>query len=160
MAKRARGHDTDDDEPTSEQSRVLGALADGHNVFVTGPAGVGKSHLIERVRASARRPERTVLTGSTGVAAVNVGGSTLHTFAGVRDGRAPTAQLVRRVLADPAACARWRRCDLLIVDEISMVDAELFDRLDAVGRAVRGRSDVPFGGIQLCLCGDFLAGGG
>ena len=50
---------------------------------------------------------------------------------------------------------QWKRCKHLIIDEISMIDSELFDKVEAVARAVRN-SDTPFGGIQLIVCGDFL----
>lgn len=50
---------------------------------------------------------------------------------------------------------QWRNCQHLIIDEISMIDSELFDKIEAVARAVR-KCDAPFGGIQLIICGDFL----
>lgn len=60
--------------------------------------------------------------------AVNLGGATLHAFAGIRDGRGPVSRLVSRVRNDPAAMARWRACTLLIIDEVSMLDADLLFR--------------------------------
>ena len=62
----------------------------------------------------------------------------------------------QRVRASRGALARWRACSRLVVDEVSMLDARLFDALDAIARAVRNRPDAPFGGIQLVLCGDFF----
>jgi ATP-dependent DNA helicase PIF1 len=50
---------------------------------------------------------------------------------------------------------QWKNCQHLIIDEISMIDSELFDKIEAVARAVR-KSESPFGGIQLIVCGDFL----
>lgn len=50
---------------------------------------------------------------------------------------------------------QWKQCQHLIIDEISMIDSEFFDKIEAIARAVR-KSEAPFGGIQLIVCGDFL----
>lgn len=74
--------------------------------------------------------------------------------AGIGSGSAPLAQCVE--LASRPGCAQqWRRCKHLIIDEISMVDSIFFEKLEAVARAVR-KKEIPFGGIQLILSGDFL----
>ena len=93
----------------------------------------------------------------TGIAAVQIGGSTLHGFAGVRNGQGTTAQLLNHVARTPGATERWRRCRLLVIDEVSMLAADLMDALDDVARVVRNRPKEPFGGIQLLLVGDFLS---
>lgn len=141
---------------TMEQLRVLAALREGRNVFATGPAGVGKSYLIKRALECAPNPAATYVTATTGVAAINIGGATLHSFAGIRDGRGTLAKLLGRARGDPAASARWRTCRLLIIDEISMLDADLLERIDGVARAIRNRPHSPFGGVQLLLTGDLL----
>jgi ATP-dependent DNA helicase PIF1 len=71
----------------------------------------------------------------------------------VRASLLPNAQRVRR---SRAAVARWRACSRLVVDEVSMLDARLFEALDHIARALRGRAATSFGGIQLVLCGDFF----
>ena len=124
-----------------------------------GAAGTGKTHLLTRlVRALRRReglPGAVAVTASTGAAACLVGGVTLHSFAGVGLARASAAELAARVERSQGASARWRAARVLVVDEVSMVDAGLFDKLDAVARRVRG-DGAPFGGLQLVLCGDFF----
>ena len=138
---------------SQEQQRVLDAVKKGESVFFTGSAGTGKSWLLKRIIASLP-PDTTFPTASTGVAACHIGGKTLHSFAGIGNGTGDLETCIKQASMEPSA-SQWRRCQCLIIDEISMIDAELFDKLEAIARAVR-RSREPFGGIQLVLCGDFL----
>ncbi|XP_065265951.1 ATP-dependent DNA helicase PIF1 [Emys orbicularis] len=138
---------------SQEQSIVLSAVLSGKNVFFTGSAGTGKSYLLKKIVGSLP-PKSTYATASTGVAACHVGGTTLHAFAGIGSGKAPLDQCIE--LAQRTGVRQhWLSCQHLIIDEISMVEGKLFDKLEAVARAVRKRDD-PFGGIQLIICGDFL----
>jgi len=91
---------------------------------------------------------------STGVAAFQIGGTTLHSFAGIATGQAVISKCVELAKRKTVA-QQWRKCKHLIVDEISMVDGEYFKKLEAVARSVKG-NDRPFGGIQLIFTGDFL----
>lgn len=75
-------------------------------------------------------------------------------MSGIGSGSAPLSQCVELALR-PGRAQQWRRCKHLIIDEISMVDSTYFDKLEAVARAVR-KKEIPFGGIQLILSGDFL----
>ncbi|XP_060087615.1 ATP-dependent DNA helicase PIF1 [Heteronotia binoei] len=138
---------------TQEQSMVLNAVLRGKNVFFTGSAGTGKSYLLKKIMASLP-PNSTYATASTGVAACQIGGTTLHAFAGVGSGKAPLHQCIE--LAQRSGVRlQWLNCQHLIIDEISMVAGEFFDKLEAVARTVR-KCENPFGGIQLIICGDFL----
>ncbi|XP_033173077.1 ATP-dependent DNA helicase PIF1 [Drosophila mauritiana] len=138
---------------SEEQMEVLRACTSGKNVFFTGSAGTGKSFLLRRI-ISALPPDGTVATASTGVAACLIGGTTLHAFAGIGGGDA-TMQRCLELASRPANAQTWRKCKRLIIDEISMVDGQFFEKIEAVARHIR-RNDRPFGGIQLILCGDFL----
>lgn len=100
-------------------------------------------------------PQSTFITASTGAAACHIGGTTLHAFAGIGSGSAPLAQCVD-LASRPGRAQQWRHCKHLIIDEISMVESTYFDKLEAVARAVRKKENIPFGGIQLILSGDFL----
>ena len=73
---------------------------------------------------------------------------------GIGSGSAPLSQCVE-LASRPGRAQQWRRCKHLVIDEISMVDSTYFDKLEAVARAVR-KKEIPFGGIQLILSGDFL----
>ncbi|KAH8378360.1 hypothetical protein KR093_010948 [Drosophila rubida] len=138
---------------SGEQMEVLRACTAGKNVFFTGSAGTGKSFLLRKI-ISALPPDGTVATASTGVAACLIGGTTLHAFAGIGSGDAIMKRCLE--LASRSASAQtWRKCKRLIIDEISMVDGQFFEKIEAVARHIR-RNERPFGGIQLILCGDFL----
>lgn len=138
---------------TSEQNRVIETVKRGKSIFFTGSAGTGKSFLLKRI-IGALPPNHTFATASTGAAACHIGGTTLHSFAGIGSGNGSVNQCIE--LASRAKVSQqWKACRHLIIDEISMVDADLFEKLETVARTVR-KSDQPFGGIQLILCGDFL----
>jgi len=100
--------------------------------------------------------KRVYTTASTGVAGVAIGGTTLHSFAGVGLGDQPVEILIKKVKNNRFKSRSWQQADVLIVDEVSMLDAKFFDKLDKIGRAVRYQPKLPFGGIQLLLTGDFL----
>ncbi|XP_008834524.1 ATP-dependent DNA helicase PIF1 isoform X1 [Nannospalax galili] len=138
---------------SEEQAAVLRMALKGQSIFFTGSAGTGKSYLLKRILGSLP-PTGTVATASTGVAACHIGGTTLHAFAGIGSGQAPLAQCVA-LAQRPGVQQGWLNCQRLVIDEISMVEADLFDKLEAVARAVR-QQNKPFGGIQLIICGDFL----
>ena len=146
---------------SEEQKRVLKLVVDEQkSVFFTGSAGTGKSVLLREIIKSLRskwraQPDRVAVTASTGLAACNVGGVTVHSFAGIGLGKDDTPELVKKIKRNLKAKNRWLRTKILIVDEISMVDGELFDKLESIARSVRG-SGRPFGGIQLVITGDFF----
>ncbi|XP_051868090.1 ATP-dependent DNA helicase PIF1 [Pristis pectinata] len=138
---------------SKEQSHVLAMILKGKNIFFTGSAGTGKSFLLKRI-VGALPPKSTYTTASTGVAACHIGGTTLHAFAGIGSGKAPLQQCVE-LAQRSGILSHWLNCRHLIIDEISMIEGEFFDKLEAVARIVR-KCNEPFGGIQLIVCGDFL----
>ena len=138
---------------STEQAKILELVKGGESVFFTGSAGTGKSHLLKRVIKSLP-PDTTYATASTGAAACLIGGTTLHAFAGMGTGNGTLEKCVAMAMRDPHT-STWRKCRCLVIDEISMVDAEFFDKMEGVARAVR-KSKAVFGGIQLVVCGDFL----
>ncbi|GJQ73256.1 putative DNA-dependent ATPase and 5'-3' DNA helicase [Trypoxylus dichotomus] len=136
-----------------KQQAVLDACLAGLNVFFTGSAGTGKSFLLKQIIA-ALPPDVTTATASTGVAACHIGGITLHQFAGIGNGDA-TIERAFQLASKPATATIWRKCRHLIIDEISMVDGDYFEKVETIAKMVR-KNDKPFGGIQLILCGDFF----
>lgn len=146
---------------SSEQRKVLDLVVDkGQSVFFTGPAGTGKSFLMENIinhfkKKFARDPERLAVTASTGLAACHIGGITLHSFAGIGLGKDPVPQLLKRIRRNAKVKTRWLKTKVLIIDEVSMVDGELFDKLSSIGRTLRNNGR-PWGGIQLVITGDFF----
>ncbi|KAJ0108653.1 dna repair and recombination protein pif1 [Diaporthe amygdali] len=146
---------------SSEQEHVKKLVCEkGQSVFFTGPAGTGKSVLMRAIiqdlkKKYAKDPERLAVTASTGLAACNIGGMTLHSFAGIGLGKDDAQTLVKKIRRNGKAKNRWMRTRVLIVDEISMVDGDLFDKLSQVGRIIRNNGR-PWGGIQLVITGDFF----
>ncbi|XP_041942587.1 ATP-dependent DNA helicase PIF1 isoform X1 [Alosa sapidissima] len=138
---------------SKEQLAVLNAVLSGKNVFFTGSAGTGKSFLLKRIIGSLP-PKSTYATASTGVAACHIGGTTLHNFAGIGSGSGSLESCLE-LAQRPGVVQNWLSCRHLIIDEISMVDAQFFDKLEAIARSIR-RSTEPFGGIQVIVCGDFF----
>lgn len=130
------------------------------SVFFTGPAGTGKSVLMRSIIAQLKKkytkdPERLAVTASTGLAACNIGGMTLHSFSGIGLGKEDVATLVKKIRRNPKAKNRWLRTKVLVIDEISMVDGDLFDKLSQIGRTLRNNGRA-WGGIQLVITGDFF----
>jgi ATP-dependent DNA helicase PIF1 len=146
---------------SEEQKGILTAVVDeGKSIFFTGSAGTGKSVLmksiINRLRNKyTKEPDRVAVTASTGLAAVNIDGTTLHSFAGIGLGKEPATELLKKIRRNPKTRQRWIRTRVLIIDEISMIDADLFDKLEHVARILRNNGS-PFGGIQLVVTGDFF----
>lgn len=146
---------------SSEQQHVLDLVMNkGQSVFFTGPAGTGKSVLMRAIIAEMKKkwvrdPERLGITASTGLAACNIGGMTLHSFSGIGLGKEDVATLVKKIRRNPKAKNRWLRTRVLVIDEISMVDGELFDKLAQIARTIRNNGR-PWGGIQLIITGDFF----
>lgn len=144
-----------------EQEVVKELVCEGNkSVFFTGPAGTGKSVLMRSIIAQlkkkyAKDPERLAVTASTGLAACNIGGMTLHSFSGIGLGKDDVATLVKKIRRNPKAKNRWIRTKVLVIDEISMVDGDLFDKLSQIGRTLRNNGR-PWGGIQLVITGDFF----
>lgn len=142
------------------------------NVFVTGSAGTGKSHLLKYIvevlqgrqkdASHSANVEEGLVVGvcaPTGVAAIIVGGSTLHSFFGIGLGTGSRSSLLNKVRKNTAARTRIDETDILIIDECSMLSADLLETLDMVARAVRKDgwySDEPFGGMQVIAFGDFF----
>jgi len=138
------------------QKEVIYAIEGQDNVFVSGPAGVGKSYLLSYIKKNYANAG-LALTASTGIAAVNIGGQTLHSWAGIGLGNLPVDEIIANLMSPKMSRIRRRirMAKILAIDEISMIGSKLFDLLDTVFCAVR-KDDRFFGGMQLLVFGDFL----
>ncbi|KAF8227485.1 hypothetical protein L208DRAFT_293527 [Tricholoma matsutake] len=83
-----------------------------------------------------------------GIAACNIGGVTIHSFAGIGLGIESAEDLASKIRKNKKAFVRWQRTKVLIIDEVSMVDGDLFDKLSKIGSMLRKKIE-PFGGIQV-----------
>ncbi len=126
-------------------------------MFFTGNAGTGKSTVLKEIINRLQRrlgEEKVAVTASSGTAAQVIGGQTLHSWGGVGLAKQSRYQLLRKVQSDKDAFERWKNFRTLVLDELSMVDAPLFDSLEYICRSVKG-NNKPFVGIQLILSGEF-----
>jgi ATP-dependent DNA helicase PIF1 len=138
-----------------EQQEVVDLIGDGCNVFLTGQAGTGKSEVIKYLtKLMTERGKVVAVTAMTGIAGLNVGGMTLHRWAGVELGEGEPEQLLRKVKKKPYAVKNWRNTSILIVDEVSMLTPDFMLKLDYVAKGVRAIRRA-FGGLQILFCGDF-----
>ena len=141
-------------ELTTEQQSVINAILSGHNIALLGAAGCGKSYLLSVIYELPKiRIQMCALTGCAALLLVKA--KTLHSWAGIGLGKGTVSELYVKIRRNQKSMRHWLCTDLLIIDEISMMTAELLDKLDALGKKIRA-NQKPFGGIQLLLVGDFF----
>jgi ATP-dependent DNA helicase PIF1 len=141
-----------------EQKYAACRVKQGHNLFITGPGGTGKSRLIQYLfQTLTESGVHFQVCAMTGCAAVLLGckASTLHSWSGIRLARDPTEKIIAQIQRNKKLTKTWRQVRTLIIDEISMMSAHIFELLDGIGRVIRGVAK-PFGGIQLIFTGDFF----
>ncbi|KAG2204550.1 hypothetical protein INT47_012609 [Mucor saturninus] len=127
------------------------------NVFFSGSAGTGKSVLLRSIVSTLQTilsKDEIGVTASTGIAAVNIDGSTIYSFASIGLGTQNPGLYISSILRKHPKANLLRKTKVLIIDEISMISARTLDLIDCVLRGVRSNSN-PFGGIQVIFCGDF-----
>lgn len=145
-----------------EQTRACNAVAEGHNLFLTGPAGTGKSLTISKIIEEAESWGKQVyVTASTGVAASLLGTAmgcsgvrTFHSWAGIGLGKYAPSVHAKFIMRNERSRERIQGTDLLILDEVSMMDFDYMSKVNDMLQIVR-RSNQVFGGIQVVLAGDF-----
>lgn len=143
----------EDKEEDETYLKILTLLKNGENVFLTGFAGTGKSYILNKLKEYFKK--KLTITSTTGIAAVNVKGQTLHSWAGVGLCRNTVYNTVEKIKKRPTQYRQIMNCKILAVDEISMLNIEAFEYINEVLREVRECND-PFGGIQVFFIGDFF----
>lgn len=142
------------DTLSDQQREAAQAVLDGANLFLSGPGGTGKSYALgvalDELRAGGRRVQ---VTASTGIAAINVGGCTIHRALGTK--LAGHEKHVKSAWPHPKVADNLRYLDTLIVDEVSMLSGDYLGMMNYWLQKVRD-SDEPFGGVQVVLVGDLL----
>ena len=142
------------------QHRVIQRLMKRENTFFTGAAGTGKSYCVQILESILKKLNKTKIvarTAPTGVAACNINGMTIHSWAGIGLGNETVHNYHKKIngYSGKATKERWLTTEILVIDEISMLNADLFEKINELGKLVR--SDTrPFGGIQVIMCGDFF----
>jgi ATP-dependent DNA helicase PIF1 len=134
-----------------EQEYAFELLKLRKNVFITGPGGTGKTTLINKFRQYCVLNDiRIAMTSTTGVSALLINGTTIHSFGGIKTGDVT----IKDVLKNKFAVNNWRYIQVLVIDEMSMLKPEIFELLDGIAKKVRNNIS-PFGGIQVIGTGDF-----
>ena len=140
---------------SKEQELAVKAALGGHNIFITGLAGTGKTHVTIRIISKLQsKGIPLAITSTSGISSVAIGGVTIHSFAGIGCSSAPDNILFERAVRNERACERWKQVSVLILDEVSMLSSRLFELFHRIACCFRG-NDLPFGGIQLIFVGDF-----
>lgn len=138
------------------QETALTILKTGANIFLTGEPGSGKTHTInEYVSYLHEHDIDPAITASTGIAATHIHGATIHSWSGIGVKRSLTPYDLDKIATTEYLVRRIKKTKVLIIDEISMIDAHMLDMVDAVCREIKQNTE-PFGGIQIILVGDFF----
>jgi thymidine kinase len=128
----------------------------GVNVFLTGPAGSGKTYVLnEYINYLKKHSVSTAITASTGIAATHIGGVTIHSWSGLGIKDYITEYDIENLLEKEYLVNRHRRTKVLIIDEISMLSSNQLSMVEWICRSFKGNDKV-FGGMQVIFCGDFF----
>ena len=138
-----------------DQKKILEKVQKGSNVCITGGAGTGKSYLIGEIASALYGTKHLAVTAMTGSAALLIRGTTLHRRLSLRLAKGPASEIAYNISKNRRFTAYYDILDLnlLIIDECSMLNDILFDKVSKVLQILRGNSK-PFGGIQIVLVGD------
>lgn len=147
-----------DDHLSQAQKKALDMFKKGESLCILGHGGVGKSFLIKKMESwvQTNRPEANMyLSATTGISAYSIGGITVHSLLGLGCGEMSIENLLRKVMKNYPIKNRILSMDILVIDEISMLSASLFEKIHKILKTVR-KDNRLFGGVQVVLSGDFL----
>jgi ATP-dependent DNA helicase PIF1 len=134
-----------------EQQIALDDVIKGTDVFITGGAGVGKSYLVKHIVDTTNK--KIGVCAMTGCAALLINGATLHSYLGIGLAKESAQELAQKVRKFAAIVNRIKTLDILLIDEVSMLNDELFEKVQEFLQIVR-KSTKPFGGVQMIFVGD------
>jgi len=138
------------------QAEALNILKSGRNVYITGAAGSGKTHVLnEYISYLKERGVTIAVTASTGIAATHIGGMTIHSWSGIGIKDDLSKNDIELLIQKEHLWRRYDKTKVLVIDETSMIHPKMFDALDRLARAMKGSEKV-FGGMQVVISGDFF----
>ncbi|MFA6226928.1 MAG: AAA family ATPase [Candidatus Paceibacterota bacterium] len=138
------------------QKEALEILKMGYNCYITGAAGSGKTHVLnEYINFLKSKGVEVGITASTGIAATHMGGTTIHSWSGLGIKDEITEYDLEDLESKKYIYDRFKETKVLIIDEISMLHHFRLDLVERIARHLK-RNDLPFGGMQVVLCGDFF----
>lgn len=139
-----------------QQSDALKILKTGANIFLTGAPGAGKTYVLNQYIEYLKEHDiNPAVTASTGIAATHIGGVTIHSWSGVGVKQNLTDWDVDEIESKKYLWSRYEKTKVLIIDEISMLSADILNSVNKVCKAFK-RNNLPFGGMQVVLVGDFF----
>jgi len=140
-----------------EQEYAMEKFKRGHNLFISGAGGTGKTrlirHFVDYLDETGKKYQVCALTGCAALL-LSCGARTIHSWSGIKLAKGPKDTVVSSVLANKYATNIWRKINILIIDEVSMMSKKIFEILELLARRTRGNSQ-PFGGMQIVFTGDF-----
>ena len=141
-----------------EQECACQQFENGDNLFVTGQAGTGKTLLIKYFLELAKIRKKNIqvcaLTGCAALLLEGCNATTIHSWSGIKLANKEKEVVIDSVLQNKNAIQKWKKTQILIVDEVSMMSEKVFDLLNEIGKRIR-QSTKAFGGIQVIFMGDF-----
>jgi len=143
-----------------KQNEAFNAMKNNKNIFITGPGGSGKSHVINSFvnyykNNIENEENKLYVTSSTGLSSLLINGITIHQYSGIGTGEKDIEYYVKSIQKKKIVRERWKNTSVLIIDEISMINSNLFEKLDIIAQRIR-KNNKPFGDIQIICSGDFL----
>ena len=139
---------------TTSQNEAIKAVLNGENIFLTGSPGTGKSYLLRYI-IQLLKHKNIGITATTGCAAVNIGGNTLHSYFGLRP-NLDVIKYTKQLLSSKSVIkTKLETLDILIIDEVSMLDNVMCDELSYILKECK-KSTLEFGGTQVIFVGDFF----
>ena len=143
---------------SDEQEYALELFNEGKNLLITGPGGVGKTHLIHTFIEHAEKNKKVVqVCALTGCASLLLGcnAKTIHSWSGIKMARGERKQIVENAMRGRKTKSNWKGVDILIIDEVSMMSKKIFETLAELAQVARHNPSF-FGGLQIVFAGDFL----
>ena len=138
------------------QKEALEILKMGYNCYITGAAGSGKTYLLnDYIKFLKNKGVEVGITASTGIAATHMGGTTIHSWSGLGIRDELTEYDLEDLESKKYLYDRFKNTDVLIIDEVSMIHHFRLDLIERIARHLK-RNQLPFGGMQVILCGDFF----
>lgn len=141
-------------ENMSVEDEIINLIENGKNISMLSQGGTGKSTLVKKIKKKIDSHYKFEVTSTTGVSAYLIGGVTIHSFSGIGVLKI-NKDIIKKVKKNKDAKKRIKECDILVIDEISMLGATYFDMLNHVFKEIRNNQN-PFGGMIVIITGDFL----
>lgn len=138
------------------QPEAIEIMLSGKNVFLTGEPGAGKTYTLnEFIRQAHEQGKRIAMTASTGIAASHIDGMTIHSWSGLGIKDHIRDDEIDRMAFQPKMVEKYNACDILVIDEVSMLHGSRLDMVNRVAKWLRSNS-APFGGLQVIFVGDLF----